>query len=261
MLADAPSIEAFIESLQEAFSDVEPIGFELRERDGQWFVSPLATGTEAMLTVIRALDRGELDTLVADGTAAVAEFVDVFLFGFDDEFTIGSEIELGDDPFGEDEVVVEDGDAGDEAATGDDAAIGEDPDGDVDEGRADPQLTAWDACYEEAVAADAIACFDRYVESGEIERLAVPAPLLFPECGLAEMTWEGHLYSATDAEFVAALEVAVPCFQALVDSGAIEEWMVPFEVAFADCFEDRNWYTEFDDDEYNARVDDCIAAR
>ena len=53
----------------------------------------------------------------------------------------------------------------------------------------------------------------------------------------------------------AALEVAVPCFQALVDAGEIEEWMVPFEVENADCFEGRNWYTEFDDDAYNDRVD------
>src|SRR5690606_3648588 len=84
MLAETRAIEAFVESLEEAFSDVEPIGFELRERDGAWFVSPLGTGTEAILTVMRALDRSELDTLVEDGTAAVEEFLDTFLFGFDE---------------------------------------------------------------------------------------------------------------------------------------------------------------------------------
>ena len=37
--------------------------------------------------------------------------------------------------------------------------------------------------------------------------------------------------------------------------------MLPFEVSYAECFEDRNWYTEFEDEEYNARVDACIADR
>jgi hypothetical protein len=245
LFADAPAIEAFTTSVEEAFADLEPTGLELRERDGAWYVSPFATLTEAILAAMRALDRTELDTLVTDGTAAAEELFDVFLggFGFDQEFV------FEDDAFGDD------GSADD--AFGDDGSA-DDAFGDDDE--AEPGLTAWDECHAEPLAKDAAACFDRYVASGEIDRFSVPASLLHPECGLAEFSWEGGLYSATDAEFAAVLDAAVPCFQALVDGDEIEEWMVPFEVRYATCFEGRNWYTEFDDAAYDERVDACIDA-
>ena len=245
LFEDAPAIEAFTGTLEEAFADLEPIGIELRERDGAWYVSPFATGTEAILSLMRALDRAELDQLVEDGTAAAEEFFDVFLggfgFGFDEEWSMDDDVAF-DDGFDDD-------------GFDDD---GFDDDGFDDDGT-DATFDAWDECYAMASATDAVACFERYVASGEIDAYSVPAALLHPECGLAELTWEGGLTSATDEEFAAALETAVPCFQALVDSGELEDWMLPFEVSYAECFEGRNWYTEFDDDEYNARVDACIA--
>jgi hypothetical protein len=239
LFAEAPAIAAFTTSVEEAFADLEPIGLELRERDGAWYVSPFATLTEAILAALRALDRTELDMLVDDGTAAAEEFFDLFLggFAFDDGL---DDFGFGDDGFG----AVDDGAV-------DDGGFADDP--------ADPPLTAWDECYAEPVAADAVACFERYVASGEIDELSVPTALLHPECGLAELTWEGGFYDATDAEFTATLETAAPCFRALVDSGEVEEWMLPFEVLHAECFEGRNWYTEFADDAYNDRVDACIA--
>jgi hypothetical protein len=290
LLEDAPAVAAFVETVEEAFADIEPIGFELRERDGAWFVSPFATVTEAILAALRALDREELDRLVEDGTAAAGEFFDAIFggFGFDESFVGGDDLfgELEDGGFGDesagegsiDDGLTDDGLTDDGAVVdGSDDGFGDDPvvdtsvdtsvdtgvdtsvDTSVDTGT-QPELTAWDECYAERAAADAAACFDGYVESGEIDRLSVPATLLYPECGLAELTWEGGLYSATDAEFAAAVDAAAPCFEALVASGEIEDWMVPFEVLYADCFEGRNWYTEFDDDEYNARVDACMDA-
>lgn len=242
LFEDAPAVEAFTASLEEAFADIEPVGLELRLRDGAWYVSPLATFTEALLSAMRALDRSELDVLVTEGEAAMAEFAELFFGGFgmmDEEFGIGEDYELGDDD-GVDEDYGDDGVDEDVAVPDDEAA------------------TAWDECYEQAAAADAAACFERHVATGEIDPLSVPTALLHPECGLAEMTWEGGIYSATDEEFAAALEVAVPCFGALVERGELEEWMVPFEVIHADCFEGRNWYTEFEDDAYNERVSACI---
>ena len=75
---------------------------------------------------------------------------------------------------------------------------------------------------------------------------------------MAELQWEGGMYSLSDEEFAAALDVAVPCFDDLVARGEIEEWSVPFEVTHAACFEGRNWYNVFDDDAYNERVAACI---
>lgn len=231
LFAEAPAAEAFTRSLEEAFADLEPVGLELRQRDGAWYVSPLATGTDAMLAAMRALDRAELDVLVSDGQAAVEELVELAFGGFG---ALEDELVFGDEPVF--------GDAGDEAVGTDDSAT-----------------TVWDECYEQVTAADAAACFDRYVSTGEIDRAAVPTSLMYPECGLAELTWEGGLYRATDEEFAAALDASVPCFRSLVDGGEIDEWMLPFEVRYADCFEGRNWYTEFEDDAYNERVDACIS--
>ena len=60
---DVPeSVEAFVTAFTEAFSDMEAVGLEVRERDGQWYVSPIATGSEAMLAVLRALDRERRET-------------------------------------------------------------------------------------------------------------------------------------------------------------------------------------------------------
>lgn len=230
ILADAPAVEAFVASVEEAFADFEPVGIELRERDGAWFVSPLATSSEAMLAVVRALDRSEIDTLVTDGEAAFEEIVDLFLggFGFDDDIL--------DDGLFDDDIL---------------------DDGMSDGGMSDGD-TALNLCYEEPTAAGALACFETAVAAGEIEPFEVPTVLAYPECGLAEIWWEGGLWSASDEEFAAALDVAVPCFGALVDSGELDEWMMPFEVEHADCFEGRNWYNEYDDDAYLARVDACI---
>lgn len=231
LLEEAPELEDFTRSLEEAFADLEPVGLELRERDGAWFVSPLATGTDAMLAVMRALDRRELDGLVADGEAALEAFSELVFGGLDVlPGDLGFDEELGVDDLGDDDMAV----PGETAS-------------------------AWDECYEEVTAAGAASCFERYVATGEIDPLSVPTALLYPECGLAELSWEGGLYSATDEDFAAALEAAVPCFRSLVDRGEIEEWMLPFEVRYAACFEGRNWYTEFEDDAYNERVDVCIS--
>ena len=51
----------------------------------------------------------------------------------------------------------------------------------------------------------------------------VPWYLRYPECGLAELGWNGEYYSLADAEFAATVEEASPCFQELVASGEADE--------------------------------------
>src|SRR5678816_59874 len=81
-LADSPALKAFVDSLGRALSDMRPIGVEMRQYDGAWFVSPTATETEAMLAVLRALDRQELDELIRLFEPAVEEFFDGMFGGF-----------------------------------------------------------------------------------------------------------------------------------------------------------------------------------
>jgi hypothetical protein len=88
----------------------------------------------------------------------------------------------------------------------------------------------------------------------------VPVELRFPECGYGEIRWSGALYSLPDAEFIAAVEAARPCFLALVESGQIQDYELPSEIANLECFEGRNWYNVFDDPEYDARYYACVEA-
>jgi hypothetical protein len=121
-------------------------------------------------------------------------------------------------------------------------------------------VAGWERCYDEQDAADATSCFQEYVASGEIDESFIPVALRFPECGYADVSWSGELYSMSDAEFVAAVEAARPCFMALVADGTLVEYEVPTEVAHLECFEGRNWYNTFDDPDYDQRYSDCLTA-
>ncbi|HZB39404.1 MAG TPA: hypothetical protein VE487_00480 [Ilumatobacter sp.] len=246
-LADAPAIEAFVDSLVQALSDIEPIGVEMREFDGAWFVSPTATYTEAILAVLRALDRQELDELIAlaepaanevfgqvfGGYAEYEEYPDDLTSGAFDEYSADDSLSL-DDPYYDDPY----DEVSDESA----------------------EASGWERCYSELNAADATACFQEYVTTGELDPTLMPIALRFPECGYAEVSWGSHLYSMSDADFVAAVEAARPCFLALVAAGTIDEYELPTEIAHLECFEGRNWYNVFDEPEYDERYYACLDA-
>lgn len=227
MFGGIPALDDFVTALEDAFADMEPVGLELRRRDDVWYVSPLATGTDALLAALRALDRSEIDLLVDRGEDVAAGLSEMFLGG----------LGLG---MGDDMIAVPD-------ATFDDVVVG-----------TVPQATSiWEQCYSEVDAGAAADCFGAAVAAGELTETDVPVYLRFPECGLAEASWSGDLYGLDDATFVAIVEPAVACFDGLVRAGTIEWWEVPYEVTSFPCFENRNWYTEFDDDAYNARVEAC----
>ncbi len=256
-LSDSPSVAAFVDTLGEALSDLEPIGVEVRQYDGAWFVSPTATYTEAMLAVLRALDRHELDQLIALYEPAADE-----LFG--NMFGLGEYDEYSDDDYSDDDYSYDttyDTSYGDEMAPitvpdmGYDDSFG-DLSGDAQSAEASP----WDDCYAEEAAADAAACFQQYVATGELDETFVPLPLRFPECGYAEISWSGELYGMSDADFIAAVEAARPCFLALVAAGTLDQYELPTEIAHLECLEGRNWYNTYDDPEYDERYYDCLAS-
>jgi hypothetical protein len=247
-LAEAPAIEAFVDSLGQALSDIEPIGIEVREYDGAWFVSPTATYTEAMLAVLRALDRQEIDELIELFEPAADEFFDQILGGFGEYEPYPEDTSYGDyssdDSFEVPTSLPE--------LTSDDAYY------EVSEDSA--EASGAERCYNETDAADATACFEQFVATGEIDETFVPIALRFPECGYAETSWNGGLYSMSDADFVAAVEAVRPCFLALVEAGTIEEYELPSEIAHLECFEGRNWYNVFDDPEFDTRYYACLDA-
>jgi hypothetical protein len=233
-----PSIDAFLTALSEAFADMEPIGVEMRQRDGSWYLSPMATMTEAMLKAMRALDRPEIEELVDLGEAAADDFFD-FAFGsaFGAWEETGSFEEFPDDALG----------------SSDDST-----DGSMDgTGELEPEIetSPVDECYGYASADEASACFDKAIAAGEAEEWARPTALMAPECGLTAILWEGGVYELSDEEFTATMSAARPCYEQLLADG-FDDWAVPYEVASLDCFEGRNPYQVFDED-YTDRVFEC----
>jgi hypothetical protein len=258
-LADSPAIAAFVDALGRALSDIEPIGIEMRQYNGAWYVSPTATQTEAMLAVLRALDRKELDELIALYGPAADEFFNQIFGGFGEYAPYPDDSSYADENSGGDYTYdpppasvpgVDYDDFSSEASAAASGDVSEDSGG----------VAGWERCYNEVAAADATECFKEYVATGEIDDTFIPIALRFPECGYAEASWSGALYSMSDADFVAAVEAARPCFLALVAAGTIDQYELPTEVAHLECFEGRNWYNVFDDAEYDARYYACLDA-
>ena len=71
VLTDPQPIEDLLAAVQDAMTDYENPGFIVKQHDGQWFVSPLATLTEQLFAVVRALDRAEIEELRELATGAV----------------------------------------------------------------------------------------------------------------------------------------------------------------------------------------------
>ena len=253
ILADAPEAAALLDIVTEAFADIEEVGLELRRFDGQWYVSPVSTLTEGFLTVLRALDRSEIDAIVDQAPAAFEEFSDAIfgglnalpgtIGGIDDEggFIIDDETDLFDDFDDFDDV--DDGDAFDDL--------------EVIDGDMDPLDAAWSDCYAVTDAVEATDCFTSVTAAGGPDASFMPLALRFPECGYAA-SWEPGFYQLPDDEFIGAIETARPCFLDLVEQGVIMEWELPSEIENLECYEGRNWYQVFDDPEYDERYFACV---
>lgn len=273
----AGTVEDFLATLESAFSDYENPGFIVKQVDGQWFVSPMATGAEQMLAFIRALDREEIESIAEAGQELAEEVIgDVLGPGgpsFPDEF-VDDEFPTGevDDPVTVDTLPEEtDADIDPDAEVDDTSPDFTIPDFTVPDGsETDPDLTTpdgslpddleegfGDECIAATTAEDAVDCYQALVDSGDISPSAVPVYLQAPECGLAELYWSGDYYSLPDAEFISVVEEASPCFQELVAAGTLGEFDLPLELGFIDCLEGRNWYAAYDDDEYFDRLLDC----
>jgi hypothetical protein len=277
-LADMPAVQAFLDSLGRALDDLEPVGIELRSHDGRWYVSPTATVTESYLAVLRALDRQEIDELISLAEPALDEFFGVTLGGLatgdlevlGDDFGVSpsESVDLDGDGDGVPDVVSPtaptlapvDVDGDGVPDTPPPATVppgGTIPDAETP-GEASGTPTGWDRCYQETGVVEATACFNEHIATGEIDSSYIPVALRFPECGYAEVSWTGALYSMSDADFIATVEAARPCFLALVQSGQLTAAELPTEIAKLECFEGRNWYNVFNDPAYDERYYACV---
>ena len=251
--AEAPTLEELVSTLEEAFADVDAstTGITLVETDGEWYVSPVGSVLDALLAVTGALDRAELDRIIELVPAAFEE-VGTALGGdiaFEQEFTPIDEEDLDEDavpttaPTDDTDDTITDDTITDDTVT-DDTAFDESPASE---------------CYAASSGTEASDCFLELLAAGEVEEWEVPAELRFPECGVADLYWTGYS-TLGDAEFFDAVEPARPCFQERLAAGEVDEFELPYWVEHLDCFEGRNWYGTFGDDEYDSRFFDCVSS-
>ncbi len=232
---DPQPLEDLIASVEDAFADYEAPGIIVDRVDGQWFVSPMATVSENILAVVRALTREEIEDLQTKVTDAMDVLDDVFV-DLGEEFPQLDDLDL---PVAEDFELPAD----DTTAT-DDSLVASDPTED---------------CYREDDPSEAASCFESLVAAGDISEQASPFYFRFPECGLAESMWSGEYYSLDDDEFVELVESSAPCFQAHVAAGDLEDYELAPELAKPECLAGRNPYSSTDDD-YLQAFDECTAS-
>jgi hypothetical protein len=233
VFSEVPEVGVFFDTISTALEDMEPIGIELRRYEDAWYVSPIASYTEAGLKVMRAYTRPELEATIDAGIAAFEAYVE-YIFGAwsDDEYT-----EYTDDDWADDEYTEY------TEYTDDDWAEEYEP--------------SVQDCWFSADGLIASECFADAVANGEVSADDVPIALRFPECGYAAVGWNPR--DVSDADFMAAVAVAEPCFAQLVADGTLDEYDVPDELLHPECLSGRNIYATYDGElinEFNA----CIEA-
>ena len=238
MFENAEPVRELLATLEETFADYENPGFIVKQVDGQWYLSPFATGSEQLLAALRALDREEIDRLIEEVPDAFDEAV-----GEDGAFDLDEA--LGEEPTTTDEATTEETIAPPESAPPDTVSPTEttvDPAG---------------VCFTEPTGEAAGACFRELIDAGEIEASVAPIYVLFPECGLAEVYWSGEYSALPDADFVALVEETAPCFQRLVRTGELSEADLPLELSHPECLNGRNWFTAIEDEKFSDAVFEC----
>lgn len=247
-LGDVEGFDEARERLEAIFADYDAPGLAVRQVDGKWYVSPMATMSEQVLAVIRALSRDEIEDLVdLFSTFVVAAADELEGSGIEvpalEEFELPGDEDLGWGESGDD----------DELSGADDERSG------ADDPEADPEIELDEfgqVCYFEERLEDAAACFEELVATGEVRPDLVPWFVRHPECDAGELFWLDEYFLLDDEDFVAAVDALAPCVQDLVTIGEVQEIEVPAELLEPGCIDGRNPYLL---EEGDAAFDDFLA--
>ena len=202
-LDDNEDVQALIKTVRDAFSDLQPIGLTVQKVDGKWFVSPIGTEFDAVLTVMAALDKGELTDII-DGIKKVAQSVSTEgIFTGTTETSSGS----GDTSSGFEACYEQ----SDYSAFASCIASGLD-DGSIDPSSVPPYFRFADCGVGEqyfngavysmsdddfiAFATAAAPCFQQHIADGSVSQFELPYELSRPDC-LEGKNW----YNVSDTDY------------------------------------------------------------
>ena len=234
-LAEFGADEAFgeLQALAEdILSDYEQPGITVKEVDGEWYVSPIATSFDQFFAVSHTLDRDELERAADAITEAVGSIDEVYNDTLDDFEDLG------------------------DVATGSTTDSGGGTAPAEGSGSSDP----YSECLQSTTAEEAADCFAAAIDAGDLPEGSMPVELEFPECGVGDVfVGVTTLFDMTDEEYTVLVTTANECFTALIASGAVDEFRVPGDYLHPECAEGRNpWNFDSDDDDLFSRWIDCI---
>ncbi len=233
----------------DVLSDYEQPGITVKQVDGLWYVSPIATAFDQFFAVTHALDREEIERAADTIGKAIASAGAVYEEQFEQQF---------DEEFGDDFDDLID----------DDITFDSIPDDSIDDPLVDDTIPAefeaaeeaYSACLQSPTAEEAAACLEQGIADGVIPEYYMPVELQFLDCGLGEVAMgKVSEYDLSDEEYTSMLVVANECFTALIADGSVEEYLVPPEYLRPECAEGRNPFSfEEPQDGLFDRWLDCI---
>jgi hypothetical protein len=229
------------DTIRDAFNDYDGSAITTQKVDGKWYVSPIGSFSDLIISVLRSLDKGELTDIIDAFQDAASSFnVDDLGLPVGDDVIIDTDPLPTDPEIPVDSLPVDSVPVDSVAVSESDAAIGE--------------------CYSNTEVADAVQCFQDGINSGVIDPTYLSVELRFPECNAAEMYWSGDIYSLSDEEFMAFVNSVAPCFQQKVADGLVDYFWLQTELWAPECLEEKNWYATSDSD-YTSRVFECASKK
>jgi hypothetical protein len=253
---DLDGLDEFRAEFEDILSDYDQPGITVKEVDGEWYVSPIATWFDQFFAVTHAIDRDEIDRAGEALQDMFGQVEGAYSEGLDD---IYGTIEEGPvatidvtETFPEDTVP-------DETYTDETFPEDTSPEAQAEE----LANQRYQECTSLATADEAIACMEAAIGAGEMPDYYMPIELRYPECGVADVTL-GIVseYDMSDEEYTVMLTTANTCFTALIEQGVIEDYEVSAEYLRPECAEGRNpmSFEAADQAEIFDRWLDCIYA-
>ncbi|MEO8266753.1 MAG: hypothetical protein ABI706_14725 [Ilumatobacteraceae bacterium] len=206
-LDETGDVKSLIKTIEDAFSDMKPVGITVQKVGGAWYVSPIGTYFDVYVSLLSALDKGELTDII-DGVKKVSEsFSTSGIFGLGGDTTGISDDPNGTDSSAFDACFDQTDYAGYSACVS--AGLGD--------GSIDPTFVApyyrfpecgvgeqyWSGAVYSMSDEDFIAfgtaaapCFQKYVDDGTIFEFELPYELSHPDC-LEGKNW----YNVADADY------------------------------------------------------------
>ena len=258
--SSTPELKKFVQDVRSAFSNFSMHGVVVDKVDGKWFVSPIGTSLTFFLSVLRALDRDEIDTLINDGGDALSSIFNGIFTGRTGTDTSPTDNSTND-TFPTSDTADTTSPTQDTSTT-DTVTEGTVTEGTVTDGTATAGSTSstdntsywFDCVYGADAKAGAAKCLQAGIDKGDYTAADVPAPFLFPDCGLFDYYAGNDLYSDSAQKFHATVDPATECIVKAAAAAGVDLSVSSSEFARPDCYAGLNPYN------FNGDIDAISAA-